>query len=190
MLNQRLLQHAPGLNEQTAIDRLVRHPERLVLGVVEPQPPGDLLRRPVALQKPRDDSPQLRVCGQLTRLGPQRPMPGLSIRGRRAVAASTTVASNLPADRGGSPTHAAGNNPQRASVHQPSGNLLPLDQRPGQPGASSRWRPNATRRTNVREDRARALAKDPADRLEPFALLPPLPNLGALGRRVMASLPS
>ena len=35
VLDQRLLQHAAGLDEQTAIDRLVRHPERLVLGVVE-----------------------------------------------------------------------------------------------------------------------------------------------------------
>src|SRR6476646_10748375 len=127
MLDQRLLQYASGLDEQTAIDRLVRHPERLVLGVLESQPPGDLLRRPVALQKPCDDSPQLRVCGQLTRLGPQCPMPGLSIRGRRAVATSTTVAGNLAAHRGGSTTHAPGYNPQRASVHQTSGDLLALD---------------------------------------------------------------
>src|ERR1700730_2982477 len=120
MLDQCLFKHAPGLNEQTAIDRLVRHPERLVLGVVEPEPPGDLLRRPVALQKPRDHSPQLRVCGQLTRLGSQCPTPGLSIRGRSAIAAQTTVAGNLPADRGGSAAHTAGNHTQRAPNYQPS----------------------------------------------------------------------
>src|SRR5579864_5506430 len=77
-----------------------------------------------------------------------------------------------------------------ASSNQPSGDLLALGQRQRQPRASPWWWPNATRRTDVREDRARALTKDPADRLEPFALLPSVPNLGALRRRAIAALPS
>ena len=81
VLDQLLLERAAGLYEQRAIDRLVRHPQRLILGVGNLQPPGDLLRRPVVSELRVHDAPQARVRDELTRLGAQRWMPGLPIRG-------------------------------------------------------------------------------------------------------------
>src|SRR4030095_1624787 len=85
VLDQRFFEHAAGLNEQTAIDRLVRHPQCLILGVVTLQPPGDLLRRPVASELRGHDSPQVRVPRELTRLRTPSPTPSLPIPGRGAV---------------------------------------------------------------------------------------------------------
>jgi hypothetical protein len=108
VLDQRFFKHSASLNEQAAIDRLVRHPERLILGMGTLQPPGDLLRRPVVPELRGHDVPQVRVCGELTRLRSQGSTPGLSIRRRSAICAEATVADHFPADRGGRPTEATG----------------------------------------------------------------------------------
>ena len=46
-----------ALHEQRLVDRLVRHPHHRIVGDVEPQPPGDLLRRPPLLEPVLDLSP-------------------------------------------------------------------------------------------------------------------------------------
>jgi len=43
-------QLAPALDEQRLVDGLVAHPHHRIVGELEPQPAGDLLRRPPFLQ--------------------------------------------------------------------------------------------------------------------------------------------
>ncbi len=86
---QLFLQHSAGLNEQTAENRFVRHAHALVRGILDFQPSGNLLRRPVQNQFTRNQPPQLRLDGRrqrsrrkaISRLAD--PLPGRDIRGGR-----------------------------------------------------------------------------------------------------------
>jgi hypothetical protein len=89
---QLLLQHPAGLNEQAAIDRLVRHPIRLVIRIGALQPAGNLLRRPVLFQLAGNKPPHIIIGRQLAQLGTQRSIPGSLVSRRGAVAAMTAVA--------------------------------------------------------------------------------------------------
>jgi hypothetical protein len=71
MVHQLFFQCAPGLNEQTAVNRFVGHAQALVSGILDLQPTGNLLRRPVQHQFTRNELPQLQVDGQQAALGPQ-----------------------------------------------------------------------------------------------------------------------
>src|SRR5262249_29742204 len=71
MPNQLLFQRSARLNEQAAIDGLVRHVQALVVRVVLLQPSGNLLWRPVPNQFTRNDLLQLAVRGQQARPRPQ-----------------------------------------------------------------------------------------------------------------------
>ena len=82
---QILLQDPTGLNEQAAIDRLVRHLIRLVIRVSALQPAGNLLGRPVPLEPGGNKLPQPPMRRQLTPLGAQSPIPGLLVRRRGTV---------------------------------------------------------------------------------------------------------
>src|ERR1700693_2931142 len=79
MLNQLFFQHSTRLNEQTAVNRLVRHAHPLVLGILTLQPPANLFRRPVLHEFTRNDLLQLHVQGKKAPLGPQGRLPGLLI---------------------------------------------------------------------------------------------------------------
>src|SRR5215469_12069375 len=182
MLNQRLLQHAAGLNEQTAIDRLVRHPERLILRVVPSQPTRDLLRRPVKQQQPPHLATQQRVARQLTRLGTPRSVPSTLLGSHRAVAAGTAVATELPTDCGGGSPQLGRDPADRRAVHQVAGNLFAFVKAQRQPRTTTHLRPNPTVGPQVRKDHRGGLPEYPTDRFEPFASLPPIPDLRALSR--------
>ena len=190
MLDQLLLQRAAGLHVQPAIDRLVRHPQRLILGVGPLQPPGDLLRRPVVPELCRPRAPQVRVRGELTRLGAQRSTPGLPIRGLGPVGTRAAVASDLATDRRGRATQPAGDLAQRLAVHQAARDLLALRHRQRQPGASSRRRLDAAARPQVRKIEEDGLPKARPIDFRPSPFSPSLPNLRALSRRVESSLRS
>ena len=86
---QRLLQQgaqlAAGLAVQRLVDRLVGHPQPLVVGMVLTQPAGDLLRRPASGQPGRDRVVQPPFGDQPPRLRPARPTPGQPDRLRRPV---------------------------------------------------------------------------------------------------------
>jgi hypothetical protein len=71
VLQQLFLQHSAGLDEQTAVNRFVGHAHALVRGILDFQPPRNLLRRPVQNQFTRNQPPQLRLDGQKATLGPQ-----------------------------------------------------------------------------------------------------------------------
>ena len=53
-----------GLDEQAPIDRFVRHPHSLIVGIGDLKPGADLLRGPVDLQLVRDELAQPLVCCQ------------------------------------------------------------------------------------------------------------------------------
>src|SRR5271156_598125 len=68
---QLFLQHSTGLDEQTAVNRFVGHAQALVRGILDLQPSGNLLRRPVQNQFTRNNLPQLHLDSQKAALGPQ-----------------------------------------------------------------------------------------------------------------------
>jgi len=79
VLNELFFQHSSRLNEQATVHGFVGHAQALVLGILDLQPSGNLLWRPVQNQLTRNHLPQLRVQGQKTQLGPQSRRPGLLI---------------------------------------------------------------------------------------------------------------
>ena len=76
----RALFSAPRLNEQAAVNRLVGHTHALVVGIVDLQPPGNLLGRPVQNQFARNIVLSTSRAGQegtawAARLSPRRGHP-------------------------------------------------------------------------------------------------------------------
>jgi hypothetical protein len=57
-------QHTTRLDEETAVDRLVRHPPTLIVAKRSFKPSGNLLRRPVEPELGRDRAGQSRVLRQ------------------------------------------------------------------------------------------------------------------------------
>ena len=65
-------QYSPRLDEQAAVDGLVRHSHALVIGILSLQPSGNLFRRPVQHQFTSNHVPQLAVHGKKTPFRSQR----------------------------------------------------------------------------------------------------------------------
>src|SRR6516165_6575080 len=99
MPGELFFQHTTRLDEQTPIDRLVRHAQALVVRILGLQPPRDLLGRPFQTQLTRDDAPQSAVATEQTRLRTPCRVPRAAISGRGPVAIPPTMSRYLPADR-------------------------------------------------------------------------------------------
>src|SRR5690606_33368412 len=69
MVLQLLLQNAAGLHKQAAIDCLVRHAHRLVIGISDFKPAAHLFWRPVAVKFAFDGVARSPVLFQETSLG-------------------------------------------------------------------------------------------------------------------------
>lgn len=94
-------QHAPRLDEQRAIDRLVGHRPSGIEGMLPLQPPSNLLRRPLGFEFRRHHATQL---GTLRTLAPLRALGALPRRpiGRdRPIRAPPAMAAHFPAHRRG-----------------------------------------------------------------------------------------
>jgi hypothetical protein len=180
MREQLPLQHPTGLNEQAAIDRLMRHVPGRIIRIAALEPTGDLLGRPVPLELPCHRPAQARITRQLTCLRPPRHHPSPFIGACRTIASRPAVALDLAADRRRRTTQTAGNRPQRLSDRNPSGDLLSLGQRQRQPGTRPFYGADPASRPQVIEYARGRLAQDPADRLQSFALLPAIPQLRRL----------
>src|SRR5262249_56812513 len=102
IVHQLFFQYAPRLNEQAAIDGLVGHAHTFVVGIVDLQPSGNLLGRPVQNQFTRNDVAQLAVYGKETSFRSQRRVPSLLVRIMGAIGRTATMASDFPAHCGGS----------------------------------------------------------------------------------------
>ena len=163
MGGQLTLERTAGLHEQRQIDRLVRHPHLRLVREGQDQPPGDLLRRPVLTQFPRNGLPQPQVGRELARLRASCPRPRGLITGRRSVAAATPIASHLPRDRRRRTTQSAGDGPDRLRRRQTSGDLLALSQRQRDRRPASRRWPNPACQTHVLANRRIRATQLPAD---------------------------
>ena len=94
MIHQFLFQHPARLDEETSIDRLVRHSQPLVVRKLDLQPTGDLFRRPIQRQFTGDDVAQRPVAREYTLLGAQRRPPGSIICSSGAISIAPAVSCN------------------------------------------------------------------------------------------------
>src|SRR5207248_9121834 len=132
--------------EQAAIDRLVRHLVSLVIGIGVPEPPGNLLRRPVVLQPGSDQLPQLFMRRQLAGLRPKGTIPGLAVRRCSTIASVTAIALELAAHRRWCTTQLSRNRAQRYAGCNASRDLFALIKAQHPSRASSRhWTDPAMR---------------------------------------------
>ena len=98
-----LSKHPAGLNEQTAIDRLVGHLITLAFRMGSVQPAGYLLGRPISSQLAGHRLSQPGISRQLTAFRAAGSFPGILVSQRRSVAVVASIpARSLPADRQGS----------------------------------------------------------------------------------------
>ena len=133
---------ALGLHEQGHVDRLVRDPHRGIVGEVELEPSGDLLRRPSLGEPPLDDGAQLRVPRQLRRPRSPGSCLGHPVGPHRPVAGRSAVAAHLARDRGRRPAELGRDGCQRRALGQAAGDLLAFasDRRSGDRGRVGRRR--------------------------------------------------
>src|SRR5678815_4775653 len=92
VLQQLFLQGTAGLDEERAVDRLVGHLARLVLGISALEPPSHLVRRPLELQLVGYDTRQRRVLREFTALRTLRPVPRCLVRRTRSIRSPATIA--------------------------------------------------------------------------------------------------
>src|SRR6266496_3732989 len=183
VLEQLALQGAAGLDEPGQVDRLVRHPHSLVLGVVRPQPTGDLLGRPVGGQLRGHERRQGRLTRELAVLRSPATLPGSPLCLGGTVAASAAVAVELARDRRRRSSEPGRDRPRRSAGGDAARDLLPLGQCQGKPAAPPLGRRQTATLPDLRIDRPRPPIERPpdlADRLTPSPALPQL--LALLGR--------
>src|SRR6204780_4327595 len=120
IVHQLFFQYAPRLNEQAAVNRFLGHAQALVVGILVLQPPGNLLGRPVQDQSTRNDVPQLAVLAKQTLLRTQGRNPSLLICILGTIGRTPTMASDLPAHRGGRSIQTSRYLPNRGTRSDPS----------------------------------------------------------------------
>src|SRR5690606_18150672 len=86
-----LFQGTPCLDEQAAVDGLVRHLECLIGRELQLKPSRDLFRRPLQRQQLCDQAAKGCVLCQETRLGPASPLPGILVGLAGTIAPVTVV---------------------------------------------------------------------------------------------------
>jgi hypothetical protein len=119
-------ERASPLDVKRPVDRLVGDPHRLIVGVGEPQPAGDLLGRVVLSQAPFDQPSELGAELELRRARPALPAPGLAVRRVGAVAGPTAAAVDLPNDGRVGATEGPGDRARRVATGDPARDLLAL----------------------------------------------------------------
>ena len=158
----------------------MRHALGRIIGVFPHQPACNLLRRPFARQLGRYSVAKILIACQRARFGAMRTVPGRLIGLRCAIPGTATIAANLATDRRWSPSKMPCNGTQRLLRLEPSGNLLTLRKRQGQPRSSARRRADATGARQKRIYRRRGAIKSTANRTHRSPALPTLPNLRLL----------
>src|SRR6516225_262233 len=126
MAQQLLLQYPTRLNEQAAVDCLVRHLAGLVFRIRSLQPAGDLLGRPIQSEPFRNGPPEPRIGRQFTTFRTTSAVPGLLIGRRRAVTIIAAIAADFPAHRRGRAAQQPGYRSRRLIERYSSGYFLAL----------------------------------------------------------------
>ena len=119
-------QLAPGLQVQRLVDRLVRHPPSVILGVVGAQPLGHLPRRPPLSQPVVDGVVQFPVRFQHTLLRPRPPRVRAILGGHRPIRTPPTIAGDLPRHHRMISVKQNTDPPTRQPGRNVPGNQLPL----------------------------------------------------------------
>ena len=86
MRDEFFFQHAVGMDEQRAVNRLVRHAPTVMVAKFPGKPGRDLLRRPVQTQLLGDQQGQRRLLRQAAGLGTLRTAPSLPISNEGSIA--------------------------------------------------------------------------------------------------------
>ena len=120
-------QLTPALHVQRLVDSLVAHSHHGIAWVLDPQPAGDLHRRPPFVQPAGDLGGQLRTC-QLRRLGPPCLLAGALMRPPCPVPATAAVGGHLPRHRGDRLAQPSSDSGERLPGMQAQGDLLAVGQ--------------------------------------------------------------
>jgi len=181
VVKQLPFEHAPRLNEQTAVYRLVRHAHARVVGEFPLQPSGDLLRRPVEAEFTRHNSLQPSVEGQPAGLLAPRPLPRGLVGVCGAVPAAAAMARELAAHRRRrAPEPRRRDLADRFVPRDSARDLLALGERQRTRGPRARgWRDPAMEPEHA-VHRARVLPERKLNLGERLACFPSRPQLGLL----------
>src|SRR6266481_58144 len=180
---QLFLQHSARLNEQATVNGFVGHAQALVIGILDFQPSGNLLRRPVQNQFTRNKLLQLPMDGKKAPLGPQGRLPGFRIRFVGSIHRTATMTRDFPAHGRHRSVQVFGNLTYRRTRNDPSRDLLALTQREREERAAPdrRNKPTVTRHqtTNGRM----LLAEGAPDLMQRLSRLPTTPHVALLRLR-------
>jgi hypothetical protein len=114
-----------ALNEQRLIDRLVAHLHHRIVRILGAQAVRDLLGRP-PLFEPRGDLSCQFGTGELGRLRPSCPMPGLLVRIDRPIASPATVGGHLTRHRRDRPADGGRHLGEGLAALNPDADLLSI----------------------------------------------------------------
>ena len=156
-----------------------------IVGKGAHQPAGDLLRRPLLLQRVRHAFRQRRMQCQLTSLRSMRPVPCRLIRTAGAVALGAAVAPDFPADRRRRSAQRRCDRADRLAGNQRPRDVFALGQGQGPDRPASRRWPDTTGRREDPSNRRMMPIKQPGDLMERLAFLPPIPHQALLGIGVL-----
>src|SRR6266436_4706668 len=189
MPQQLFLQHSARLNEQATVNGLVGHAQALVFGILDFQPTGNLLRRPVQNQFTRNDLLQLHMDRKKAALGTQGRLPGFAVGLAGSIHRPATMTCDFPAHCRRNSIQASSYLANRRTGSEPTRDLLALTQREREERAppDRRNKPTVTRHqtTNGRM----LLAEGAPDLMQRLSGLPTAPHVALLRGRKSKPFP-
>lgn len=180
VLDQFTSEHATRLNEQGAVDRLVRDVHARVARVAAPEPPRHLLRGPVGSELRRHHVPKASIRGELTGLGPPRRQPGFGVSRTRPKARNPAVSVDLATDRARRTVQLPRDRPHALPGGYSSRDRLALGQAQDSLVSPSRRWLDPSAREEMRVDRAGLTLQRIGDVGDPVAAPPSAPEFGSI----------
>ncbi len=182
MADELLFERSASLNEESAVDRLVRHAHGRIIGECSLEANRYLPGRPIALQLASNPALQPGLTAQSARLRPPSPVPGLGVCSCGSIFVPAAVSPNFSADRRGRPSELASNLPARPAGSNTARYLLALLSPERRSRSATRTWPKPTCLTQYLEHRRGAPAQTRSDLAQREPSLPALPKLRLLRR--------